>query len=267
MTIATHGPDEPSIEIRPGVRRPDWSILTNSQARQALAGRLSARAGLLDQWAIRLEADADLVWRTILRLYADLGHAPTRADLVAACRIAAGDIANLLDCLRSHDLIDLDRAGEVKLAYPFTQASTGHRIHVGGRALNALCAIDALGAAAMCRTDIAVSSSCHQCRETVSVVTTGQGKALKSATPSSAVVWYDFAYDGSAATSCCPAIAFFCSEEHRRLWLQAQTPRRKGIDLTMDEALQLGRAIFGPVLMDNGPPQGSYDPCEPGQRD
>lgn len=253
MAIAAHRPDEPSVEIRPGVRRPDWSILTSSRARQALTGRLAAREGLLDRWATRLETDADLVWRTILHLYADLGHAPTRANLVAACRIAAGDIANLLDCLRSHDLIDLDPAGEVKLAYPFTQSSTGHRVHVGGQTLNALCAIDALGVAAMCRMDITVSSSCHQCRETVNVVTAGQGQALKSVTPGSAVVWYDFAYGGSAASSCCPAITFFCSDEDRRRWLQAQTPQRRGIDLAMNEALQVGQAIFGPVLMDNGP--------------
>lgn len=255
MTIAAQRPEEPSVEIRPGVRRPDWSIVTSSRARKALAGRLAARAGLLDRWAIRLEADADLVWRTILRLYADLGHAPTRADLVTACRIAAGDIANLLDCLRSHDLIDLDPAGEVKLAYPFTQTSTGHRIHVGGRTLNALCAIDALGVAAMLQMDIAISSSCHQCGEAVQVVTAAKGKALKSLMPVDAVVWYDFAYDGSAATSCCPAITFFCSEEHRRRWLQAQTPQRRGIDLEMNEALQVGQAIFGPVLMDSGPLQ------------
>jgi len=206
----------------------------------------------LDRWAIRLEADADLVWRTILRLYAELGHAPTRTDVVTASRIAAGDIETLLNTLRSHDLIDLDLAGEVKLAYPFTQTSTGHRIHIGGNTLNALCAIDALGVAAMLQMDIPISSSCHQCGEAVQVVTAEKGKALKSLMPVNAVVWYDFAYDGSAATSCCPAITFFCSDEHRRRWLQAQAPPRTGVDLAMNEALQVGQAIFGPVLIANG---------------
>jgi alkylmercury lyase len=68
--------------------------------------------------------------------------------------------------------------------------------------------------------------------------------------PSGAAVWYDFAYDASAATSCCPAIAFFCSDEHRRQWLNDQMPRRNGIGLTMDEALEVGRAIFSPVLVE-----------------
>lgn len=252
MATATAAGDKPSVEIRPGISRPDWSVLTSPQACQALAGRFAARSGLSDRWAIELEPDADRVWRAILRLYADLGQAPTRADIVAASRIAVGDIGSLLDGLRSHDLIDLDAAGEIKLAYPFTQASTGHRIHIGDKALNALCAIDALGVAAMLQADIAISSSCHRCGEAVQVVTTAKGRALNSVVPVDAVVWYDLAYGGSAATSCCPAITFFCSVEHRCLWLEAQTPKRSGIELTMDEALQVGRAIFGPVLMLNG---------------
>jgi hypothetical protein len=178
-----------------------------------------------------------------------------RTDIVAASRIAGGDVETLLNTLRSHDLIDLDLAGEVKLAYPFTRTPTGHRIHVGGNTLNALCAIDALGVAAMLQTDVAISSSCRQCGEAVQVVTAAKGMALKSLMPANAVVWYDFAYDSSAATSCCPAITFFCSDEHRRRWLQAQMPQRRGIDLAMNEALQVGQAIFGPVLMDSGPPQ------------
>lgn len=252
MATATAAGDKPSVEIRPGISRPDWSVLTSRQACQALAGRFAARSGLLDRWAIKLEPDGDRIWRTILRLYADLGRAPKRADIVAASRTAVGDIGGLLDKLRSHDLIDLDPAGEIKLAYPFTQASTGHRIHFRDNTLNALCAIDALGAAAMLQMDIAISSTCHRCGEAVQVVTTAEGTALKSVVPADAVVWYDFAYDGSAATSCCPAITFFCSVEHRRLWLEAQKPTRSGSELTMDEALQVGRAIFGPVLMRSG---------------
>ncbi|AUD00311.1 hypothetical protein CWS35_38720 (plasmid) [Bradyrhizobium sp. SK17] len=33
-------------------------------------------------------------------------------------------------------------------------------------------------------------------------------------------------------------------------WLDVQTPRRDGTGLTVDEALEVGRAIFGPVLTD-----------------
>ena len=76
---------------------------------------------------------------------------------------------------------------------------------------------------------------------------------MRKVTPAGAVVWYDFAYEGgAAANSCCPSIAFFCSEEQLRRWLDQQTPPRHGVVLAIEEALEVGRAIFGPVLTVSG---------------
>ncbi len=159
MDVTAHLPDDPAVEIRAGVFRPDWSVVTKRRAREALAGRLAARAGLLDRWALRLEAVEDLVWRTILRLYADCGRPPTLADIVSANGIAPDGLKDVLQTLRSHDLIDLDpHTGNLRLAYPFTQATTGHRVQIREHALHALCAIDALGVAGMYGTDVAISS-------------------------------------------------------------------------------------------------------------
>jgi len=251
MNVTAHLPNDPAVEIRPGVFRPDWSLVTKRRAREALTGRLAARAGLLDRWALRLEAAEDLIWRTVLRLYADCGRPPMLADIAAASGIAADDIAGTLQTLWKHDLVALDpHSGDIRLAYPFTQVATGHRVELQGHVLHAPCAIDALGIADMYSTNVAISSRCHHCGAPVRVETASEGKALRSVMPSAAAVWYDFAYDASAATSCCPAIAFFCSEDHRRQWLNDQTPRREGIGLAMDEALEVGRAIFGPVLVE-----------------
>lgn len=240
---------ERTVEIRPGVFRPDWSRVTRPAARRALHGRTTARACLLDRWSHRLEAVEDLVWRTILQLYADHGRAPKADDIAIATGITRDRVALLLRKLQSHDLIDLDRSSEqIRLAYPFTETATGHRVELNGHILNALCAIDALGVADMYGTDITISSPCRQCSETVRVRTTAAGQALHSVTPAGAFVWYDFAYDGSAAASCCPAIVFFCSNEHLQQWLNAQKPQRDGVCLAMDEALEVGRSIFGPVL-------------------
>src|SRR5258708_2189847 len=84
----------------------------------------------------------------------------------------------------------------------------------------------------------------------IHISTMAKGRALRSVSPASTIIWYDFAYDGNAATSCCPAIVFFCSNEHLQQWLQVQAPQRNGIRLTVGEALEVGRAIFGPVLAD-----------------
>jgi hypothetical protein len=119
--------------------------------------------------------------------------------------------------------------------------------------LHALCAIDALGIAAVYRTDITISSPCRECGATVHVRTAAEGTSLHSVVPRGAVVWYDFVYEGSAAASCCPAITFFRSGEHMHQWLNDQTPRRRGIGLTVEEALEVGQAIFGPVLVERLP--------------
>ena len=67
------------------------------------------------------------------------------------------------------------------------------------------------------------------------------------ASPADAVVWYECSYGESAASSCCPAIAFFCSQDHLEVW-QTQNPSAIGLQLAINEALEVGRAIFSPVL-------------------
>jgi len=242
-----------ATELRPGVFRPDWAAIGKPAARRALAGRIAARAGLLDRWSGKLDSDQDLVWRATLRLYADFGHAPQTADIAAKTGLPADKITALLGELEARDLIGLDRrSGQVRLAYPLTQATTEHEVELNGRTLHALCAIDALGVATMYGADTAVRSQCRHCGRAVRIETTKTGRALGSVDPSSSVVWYDFAYDGSAATSCCPSIVFFCSDDHLEQWQLAQEGRRAGVRLAMDEALEVGRAIFGPVLMEPG---------------
>lgn len=243
-----------ATELRPGVFRPDWTAIGKPAASRALGGRIAARAGLLDRWSGKLDADQDLVWRATLRLYADFGHAPQTADIAATTGLPADKVPALLGELEARDLIGLDRESkQVRLAYPFTQVATEHAVELNGRTMHALCAIDALGVAAMYGADTAIRSQCRHCGRAIRISTTEAGCALASVDPLGSVVWYDFAYDGSAAASCCPSIAFFCSDKHLEQWQLAQPSRRAGVRLAMDEALEVGRAIFGPVLVEAGP--------------
>lgn len=247
---------ELAAEIRPGVLRPDWSAVTTPAAREALQGRMAARAGLLDRWSHALEAGEDLVWRTVLQLYADRGRPPRSSEVAAETGGEPDRVKALLRKLQLRDLIGLEPGTDaLHYAYPFSEAASGHKVELRGHLLYALCAIDALGVGAMYRTDITVESSCRLCGATIRVTTMDEGRALRSVHAAQAVVWYDFAYTDSAASSCCPAIAFFCSDEHLQRWRDAQIPPREGVRLGMNAALELGRAIFGPVLTE--PPVGS----------
>ena len=43
-------------------------------------------------------------------------------------------------------------------------------------------------------------------------------------------------------------MAFFCTDEHLQSWRDAQDRETKGFRLSMDEGLQVGKAIFMPLL-------------------
>jgi hypothetical protein len=242
-------PDELVVEIRPGVLRPDWSVVTTRAARQALRGRLAGRTGLLEHWLKPLDAQTDMVWQTLLRLFVRDGRPPRSAEIAAATGLAPERVTALLRELERRDLIGVKPGTDlIRFAYPWTASPSGHRVALGIHALWALCAIDALGAARMYRTDASIDSTCAFCAGRIYVATALHGRALRTMSPPEAVVWYDFSFAGCAAASCCPSIVFLCSDDHLEAWLSSRSPRPEGVRLNMTEALAVGGAIFGAVL-------------------
>jgi alkylmercury lyase len=238
-----------TAEIRPGIHRPNWSVVTRPRAREALLGRDRSRFGLVEKWNQSLEPAQDRVWRTVLELFARLGRPPHLHEISKETGLSVENIRTLVSQLQAHDLLGSDTSADVILyAYPFTGEQTEHRVQLRGQRLHAVCAIDALGIACMFRTDVVIESSCRACAKRIEIGTAQGGKSLSHTRPGDAVVWYDLAYSGRAAVSCCPAIAFFCSDAELQHWLSAQSPQHAGYRLTLDEALEVSRALFEPVL-------------------
>lgn len=162
--------------------------------------------------------------------------------------MSAAAVQALLDELGTRDLVVLD-GRRIIGAYPFTDAETGHRVTWDGHAANAMCAVDALGIGAMLGHETAIASRCRHCGAPIRIATRDDGRRLALAEPEAAVVWLSARYEGCcAATSLCRETAFFCSDAHleaSRSQSQSDVP---GFRLTLDEALQVGRAIFGPSL-------------------
>jgi len=185
----------------------------------------------------------------VLELFARFGSPPHLREIGKETGLSVEKLRTLVSELRAHDLVGIDRsAGAIAYAYPFTGEQTEHRIQLRGRKLHAVCAIDALGGAGMFRTDVVIESSCRACGSRIEIGTAQDGKSLSYARPVDAVVWYDLAYSGCAAASCCPSIAFFCSGTDLRRWLSAQRPQRAGYRLMLNEGLEVSRALFEPVL-------------------
>jgi hypothetical protein len=112
-----------------------------------------------------------------------------------------------------------------------------------------MCAVDALGIGAMFDADVVIKSGCRACGGSIRIATRDRGVALDSVEPGTTVVWSGNHYEGAcAATSLCTVIAFFCSEAHLEDRWRTNRLGSEGYCPTPDEAMQVGRALFAPVL-------------------
>jgi hypothetical protein len=236
------------VTIRPGVTFPDWSAVSSANTKAALNAIFEA-FGAARCWD-SYSAEDDRVRRAVFEGYASDGRAPGTGALAEATGLEPARVRELLTGLKSRDLVVLDESGsEVTGAYPLTNRETGHRVGLPGQSVNAMCAIDALGTGGMFGEDSTVESACRNCGAGISIRTEGRGRTLAEASPATALVWSGIEYeDGCAATSLCTVIAFFCSDQCLESWRAAEHPDTEGYRLSMDEALQAGLAIFGPML-------------------
>ncbi len=248
-TVATNAPaGRIAIAIRPGVITPDWSVVTSGTVREAL-GAIFETCDWEERWA-GLDEAQDRTRRAILEAYPRIGHAPSIDELALSTGFAPDQVRDLVAKLKARDMVVLDRDGTTLAgAYPFIDRATEHRMKVGETTLHAMCAIDALGTGAMLGRDVVIESACRSCGTSIRVETRDKGVSLADHSPRSAVVWTGVQYaDRCAADSLCTVMAFFCSDVHLGSWRAGQNPEPKGFRLSMDEGLQVGKAIFMPLL-------------------
>jgi hypothetical protein len=138
--------------------------VTQPAARDALLALNRARVGFSEKWKLALATSQDLTWRAVLELFGKLGRPPSPIEI---CHSTGGSLEQVradLAELQIHDLLGIDpTTSAIVYAYPLTSQATEHRVELYGRALHALCAIDALGVGGMFRTDVTIASSCRLC--------------------------------------------------------------------------------------------------------
>lgn len=223
---------------------PDRRFVTTPAAAAALDGVWAA--GRMDERFRDLDLAAARVLAALLRLYAELGRPPSRAEIAARAALTEADAERRLAELQRRDLILRDRAGAIVGAYPFTQSPSGPRVTLAAtrQTVATMCALDALGAGAMCRQDTIVQAACRGCQTSIVATTRGGGLTLAEFQPRTAVVWTAFAPSrGCLADSLCVELTFFCSDAHLDAWRQA-TNAGDGRRLTVEEGFQVGKALF-----------------------
>jgi hypothetical protein len=233
------------------VHSPDWSKVTLLKARDVLQRRLAAHPAGVARWK-GLDAGEDKALVAILGHFIRHGRPPSREASADSTGQSPDEVQNALESLRLRDLVVLDQFdASIRAAYPFAAYSTDHRITLRGQAVESLCAIDALGAGAMCGTESSIESKCAHCGVPIHISTSRGGTELKVVEPVGTVVWYSLAFDGCVAQSCCPSTLFFCSDDHLTAWRAGNGARTTGDRLDTYEALEIGIALFEPLLRES----------------
>ncbi len=169
-------------------------------------------------------------------------------DIVARLRAyPPGEVTIAVRELDEADMILVDHA-HVMIAYPFASPVTAFRVRlVDGRERYAVCAVDALGIAAMLGQPVTIRSPCHHCGAPLQIDVAPDGPIG----PSDIMVWVGERGDlrKKACTSFCLTLNFFRSEEHLRSWWEGH-PDVSGAAAVLDEAFALGARIFGKLLHD-----------------
>jgi hypothetical protein len=195
----------------------------------------------------RLNVAESTLYRWILRHFADAG-APSADETRAEASRLGLDFEQTRNKLAAEDLIHFDSGGEVAVAYPFSGRATAHRVVIDGHSVFAMCAIDALGIAPMLRKPILVTSLDPVTEAEITVWLQPDGTGTGQ--PTEAAVVAGRACEGASFQGCCQVLNFFESADTAESYLRAHGDIT-GQVISLPEAIETGRCVFGDVLAQN----------------
>jgi hypothetical protein len=196
------------------------------------------------------------VLQAILRAFAATGHPPAIDELHGLTADIGRSSVEVLMALHAVDAIRLVPTGHIAVAYPFSATPTRHRVRIGGADseigqgsddvdVYAMCAIDALGIAAMVGRDTRIESVDLTTGTPVTVTIRGDRSRWH---PLGAVVFVGAdTCSGPSADNCCEYLNFFADRESARAWIRTH-PQITGQLLDHHEAEDLGVRLFGHLL-------------------
>jgi len=187
------------------------------------------------------------VHQAILSAFAATGQPPSIAALDPIAAAHGAGATDVLSRLQAIDVIGLDAVGRVAFAYPFSTTPTPHQVVLAdGVTAWSMCAVDALGLPAMLGCDAVVTSADPVTGEPVTI--TVHGGEYAWAPPTAVVFVSASAGDGPLAETCCGDLNFFTSIGTANTWMTVN-PQVPGQILGPEEAAELGRALFGELLV------------------
>lgn len=191
----------------------------------------------------------DATWRDLHRRILESlvmqGRPPCRDEIAAL--VGARDADEAVATLAAADLVVLstDRSRIVG-AYPVTTEPTPHRLRVHGRAIHAMCALDAVAVAPAFGVKVEIRSRCRVTGAPVHVVQ--EGERIVQARPAGVRVgvrWQKPEGD-HAAHSMCKEMVFLADDAAAAAWHRGDLGRHSVYAL--EQAVAFGAAVFRPLL-------------------
>ena len=193
----------------------------------------------------RLTGGERALYRWIIERFAG-ATPPTTEQLSERAQTLALDTNTALATLAREDLVHTDDDRAVTVAYPFSARPRGHAVTLDGHTVQAMCAIDALGIAAMLDKPIEVRSHDPISGSEIRVHANPDG--VTSWQPETAVVLAgSSSCDGPSYCGCCDILNFFESTENAQQYL-SENPSVAGLPISIVEAGAAGRAVFGQIF-------------------
>ena len=195
----------------------------------------------------RLSEGERALYRWILASFAR-AHPPQVDELCDRASELDLQIEATLDGFAKLDLVHHDAAtGEIVVAYPFSARPRGHAVLIDNAyRVEAMCAIHALGIAAMLQRPIEVTSLDPLSGTEVWVrLDPGEGAWWE---PSTAVVLAGSACcDGPSFQVCCDVLNFFRTEDSANHYL-GKHPEIDGFPISIPDAIEAGRTVFADLM-------------------
>tara|TARA_R110002051_G_scaffold264123_2_gene324035 strand:- start:205 stop:906 length:702 start_codon:yes stop_codon:yes gene_type:complete len=214
----------------------DRSFAIDPKVDEALSA-LMTEARLAERWA-GLSPPSLAGHHRILISFLEVGVPPDTAEFPN----------ELLDDLSQRDLVHV-RDGKIALAYPFATEKADFSVTIAGIWIQTVCAIDALGVAALAGRSTHVRCLCPVCQSPTNVDIAADGLTIESTSSPDARVWTGVTEVGAcAADTQCKSMLLFCSHAHLDAWRRNQSADMRGFDLSLEQGIQLGAAIFRPFL-------------------
>ena len=204
---------------------------------------------VLSAWrtrALPLDPVEKAVHQAILRSFATTGHPPAAADLDPTTAGGERSTAEVLKALHDIDAIRLAPDGQIAVTYPFSTTPTRHRVRIGDQVdAYAMCAIDALGIAAMLGRDTRIESVDVTTGQPITITTTSGHTGWE---PTGAVVFIGAdAGGGPSADCCCDYLNLFTDPSAAEAWTRSK-PGVPGQILNQTQAEDLGTRLFQPLF-------------------